>query len=91
MYLAIGGCVSNHLFREASARGIRLTAVRVVARGDFSGEPAVSEDVLYEVDIAGEASRERLGSWFRTWTHLNPNSIRRGTPVKLNTMRITPA
>ena len=46
LYLAIGGCVANDLFREASARGIGLTAVRVIVRGDFRGESAVSEDVF---------------------------------------------
>lgn len=29
LYLAVGGCVSNDLFREAAARGISLTTVRV--------------------------------------------------------------
>lgn len=53
LYLAIGGCVSNDLFREASARGINLTTVRVLVRGNFTGEPAVSEDVSYEVELGG--------------------------------------
>src|SRR6201997_1732986 len=57
LYLAIGGCVSNDLFREADARRIQLTTIRVVVRGDFSGEPAVSEDITYEVEVAGEATR----------------------------------
>jgi putative redox protein len=59
-YLAIGGCVSNDLFREADARGIRLTHVRVRVVGDFGGDPAVSEDVSYDVDVAGEASHQQL-------------------------------
>lgn len=37
LYLAIGGCVSNDLFREAAQQDIRLSTVRVVIRGDFSG------------------------------------------------------
>ncbi len=32
--LAVAGCVSNDLFREASRRGIRLDHVRVVADSD---------------------------------------------------------
>jgi uncharacterized OsmC-like protein len=92
LYLAIGGCVSNDLFREASARGIRLTTVRVVVSGDFSGEPAVSEDVSYEVHIAGDASREQLEELV---SHVDaiaeiPNSVRRGTAVKLSALRIVP-
>lgn len=92
MYLAIGGCVSNDLFREASFRGINLTTVRVLVRGNFSGEPAVSEDVSYELELAGDAPRERLEELV---SHVDaiaeiPNSVRRGTPVKLSGVRIVP-
>ena len=85
LYLAIGGCVSNDLFREASARGIRLTHVRVRVVGDFDGDPAVSQDVSYDVEVAGEASPEQLEELV---SHVDaiaeiPNSLRRGTPVKL--------
>ena len=90
LYLAIGGCVSNDLFREASARGIRLTNVRVAVRGDFSGQPAISDDVSYAVEIAGDASHEELESLV---AHVDtvaeiPNSIRRGTSVKLASVRV---
>lgn len=93
LYLAIGGCVSNDLFREASARAIGLTTVRVLVRGDFIGEPAVSEDVFYEVEIAGDAPRQQLEELV---SHVNavaeiPNSLRRGTPVKLSSVRIIDA
>jgi hypothetical protein len=40
LYLALGGGISNDLFREAAVRQIRLTTVR----GAFSGDPAVSDD-----------------------------------------------
>jgi uncharacterized OsmC-like protein len=90
LYLAIGGCVSNDLFREADARGIRLTTVRVVVRGDFSGEPAVSDDVAYDVEVSGDATREQLEELV---SHVDaiaeiPNSVRRGTHVKLSGVRI---
>jgi putative redox protein len=90
LYLAIGGCVSNDLFREASARGISLTSVRVVVRGDFSGVPAVSDDVLYEIEVAGDAPRAQLEELV---SHVDaiaeiPNSLRRGTPVKLSSVKI---
>lgn len=92
LYLAIGGCVSNDLFREASARGINLTTVRVLVRGNFTGEPAVSEDVSYEVELGGDAPREQLQELV---SHVDaiaeiPNSVRRGTPVKLSSVRIVP-
>jgi uncharacterized OsmC-like protein len=92
LYLAIGGCVSNDLFREADARGIQLTTVRVVVRGDFSGQPAVSEDITYEVEVAGEATGEQLEELI---SHVDaiaeiPNSVRRGTQVNLSGVRIVP-
>jgi uncharacterized OsmC-like protein len=37
LYLAIAGCISNDLFREARATGIELTHVRVRVRGEFFG------------------------------------------------------
>jgi len=93
LYLAIGGCVSNDLFREASARGISLSTVRVVVRGDFAGDPAVSEDVSYEVEVTGNASSEQLRDLV---SHVDaiaeiPNSVRRGTPVNLTSVKVTPA
>lgn len=93
LYLAIGGCVSNDLFREASARGIHLTHVRVRVVGEFDGDPAVSQDVSYDVEVAGEASHEQLEELV---SHVDviaeiPNSVRRGTAVKLRRVEITPS
>lgn len=85
LYLAIGGCVSNDLFREAATRGIRLSSVRVAVHGDFSGDPAVSDPVSYEVELAGDASREQLEELV---AHVDaiaeiPNSLRSATEVNL--------
>ncbi len=85
LYLAIGGCVSNDLFREASTRGIGLTNVRIVVRGDFSGDPAVSDPVSYEVELIGDATRQQLEDLV---AHVDaiaeiPNSVRHGTKIKL--------
>jgi len=90
LYLAIGGCVSNDLFREASASGIRLTTVRVMVHGEFGGHPAVSGEVSYEVEVAGDASRERLEELVSRVDAIAeiPNSVRRGTKVKLTGVRI---
>jgi uncharacterized OsmC-like protein len=60
LYLAVAGCVSNDLFREAALEGISLTRVQVTVRGDFSGDPAVSAEISYDVDIDGDATPERL-------------------------------
>jgi hypothetical protein len=62
----------------------------VLVRGDFSGEPAISDDVSYEVEVAGDATPEQLEELV---SHVDaiaeiPNSVRRGTPVKLSGVRI---
>ena len=90
LYLAIGGCISNDLFREASARGIELTHVRVRVIGEFEGDPAVSQDVSYDVEVAGEAAHEQLAELI---SHVDaiaeiPNSVRQGTPIRLRHVEI---
>src|SRR5580700_382850 len=55
LHLAVGGCISNDLFREAAARGIELKTVRVRIDGDFVGQPMASGGVSYDVEVAGEA------------------------------------
>jgi putative redox protein len=85
LYLAIGGCISNDLFREAAIRDIHLVTVRVVVHGDFSGDPAVSEPVSYDVELVGDASEAELEQLV---AHVDaiaeiPNSVRRGTEVRL--------
>ena len=90
LYLAIAGCVSNDLFREARREGIVLDRVRVVVRGDFEGDPAVSTDVAYDVEVTGDAPPEQLESLVAKVDEIAeiPNSLRRATSVSLGTVRV---
>jgi len=90
LYLAIGGCISNDLFREAGARGLHLTHVRVRVVGEFDGNPAVSKDISYDVEVSGEASEEQLKKLVSDVDAIAeiPNSVRRGTPVMLRHVEI---
>ena len=85
MYLAIAGCISNDLFREALGRGIKLDQVVVRVVGDFVGEPAVSTEVSYEVELDGDADDEVLRDLIDHVDRIAeiPNSLRSGTPVRL--------
>jgi putative redox protein len=85
LYLAVAGCISNDLFREARAAGIELESVRIKVGGNFVGEPAVSEDILYEVELKGDAPEERLQALVDQVDEIAeiPNSLRRGTRVRL--------
>ncbi len=90
LHVAVAGCISNDLFREADKRGISLRHVAVRVTGDFAGSPAVSTGIGYEVDVEGDAPREELEELVR---HVDaiaeiPNSLRLGTRVELTATRI---
>jgi uncharacterized OsmC-like protein len=89
LYLAIAGCVSNDLFREARSQGIALDSVRVSVSGDFSGEPAVSGAAEYEVELSGATPIERLRALVDHVDRIAeiPNSLRSGTQVRLRSAR----
>jgi uncharacterized OsmC-like protein len=62
LHLAVAGCISNDLFREAALRGIHLTTIAARVDGDYDGDPAVSTGISYSVELGGnapEAERKR--------------------------------
>jgi len=83
--LAVAGCISNDLFREAARRGIRLDHVRVTADSDYIGTPATSTPIDYQVELSGDATQEALADLVAFVDEIAeiPNSIRRGTEVRL--------
>ena len=83
--LAVAGCVSNDLFREAAKRGIQLDRVQVEADSDYAGDPAITRLIEYEVQLSGDASAEALADLVAYVDEIAeiPNSIRRGTQVRL--------
>jgi uncharacterized OsmC-like protein len=85
LYLAVAGCVSNDLYREAAAAGLTLHAVRVSVSGDFAGAPPVSCAIEYRVELDGDAPPERLRELVDHVDRIAeiPNSLRAGTPVRL--------
>jgi len=91
LYMAIAGCVSNDLFREAAAMGVALDRVVVRVTGDFIGSPAVSTDVGYEVEISGDAPPETLRELVGRVDRIAeiPNSLRSGTSVEPRAIHIS--
>ena len=90
LHLAVAGCVSNDLFREARALGIRLTRVAVTVHGEFSGSPPVSGGIGYSVEVWGDAPAAALGELVARVDSIAeiPNSLRRGTAVRLSEARV---
>ncbi len=91
LHLAVAGCVSNDLFREAAKRGITLTRVVVTADGDYGGQTATSSGISYSVEVAGQAPESDLAALVN---HVDviaeiPNSLRQGTPVTLDRITVS--
>lgn len=88
--LAVAGCVSNDLFREAARAGIELRRVRVTARSDYGGDPTVSTPIEYDVEVEGDAPDQALRELVERVDRIAeiPNSLRDGTEVRLGTARI---
>jgi putative redox protein len=89
--LAVAGCISNDLFREAERAGIKLRRIRVTARSDYVGEPVVSTPIEYDVEVDGDASAEALRQLVQGVDQIAeiPNSLRLGTEVRLSSVQIT--
>jgi uncharacterized OsmC-like protein len=83
--LAVAGCVSNDLYREAAKRGIHLDRVRITVDSGYVGDPAVSTPIEYDVEISGDAPAEALAELVSFVDRIAeiPNSIRNGTIVRL--------
>jgi putative redox protein len=93
LHLAVAGCVSNDLFREAAKPGITLTRVAVTVDGDYGGQPATSTGISYSVELTGQAPESDLAALVN---HVDviaeiPNSLRQGTPVTLDRVHVASA
>ena len=90
LHLAVAGCVSNDLYREARALGLRLTRVAVTAQGEFTGSPPVSAGVRYSVEVWGDAPAAALRELVARVDAIAeiPNSLRQGTEVRLSDARV---
>ncbi len=90
LHLAIAACISNDLFREARALGLRLTRVAVRVDGEFVGTPAVSGGIGYAVEVWGEAPEPALRELVARVDGIAeiPNSLRQGTAVRLSEARV---
>ncbi|MGZ4702633.1 MAG: OsmC family protein [Ilumatobacteraceae bacterium] len=90
LHLAVAGCISNDLFREAALRGIELTRVVVKVDGGYDGRPAVSTGISYSIELEGRAAVNDLQSLVEHVDNIAeiPNSLRNGTEVRLGSAKV---
>jgi putative redox protein len=72
--------------RRASVR-VELDSVRVTVGGDFSGDPAVSDAITYDVELSGRGDPDALVREVDRIAEI-PNTIRQGAPISLRKISI---
>lgn len=85
LLLAIGGCYSNDIFREAAKFGIHPSAVQVTVSADWGGDPVRAQNVTFSVTVEADAPEQKILELIRHTDTVAeiPNSLRLGTEVKL--------
>src|SRR5215475_3687115 len=51
LLLAIGGCYSNDIFREAAKRNVSVTSVQVKVHAEWAGDPVRAQNVSFDVSV----------------------------------------
>jgi putative redox protein len=85
LLLAIGGCYSNDIFREAAKRGVAVSNVQVTATADWGGDPVRAQNVSFSVVVEADAGEQEILDLIQHTDRVAeiPNSLRLGTDVKL--------
>lgn len=85
LLLAIGGCYSNDIFREAGKLGIQVRSVHIEVSADWGGSPVRAQNVSMKARVEADASEARIRELIAHTDSIAeiPNSLRLGTEVKL--------
>jgi putative redox protein len=85
LFLAIGACYTNDIFREASKRGINIRSVEVDVEGEWGGDPVRAQKVVFSAKVEAEASEKEIMDLIQQTDRVAEihNSLRMGTQVTL--------
>ena len=85
LLLAIGGCYSNDIFREATKRKIEVREVQISVNADWGGDPVRAQNVSFKVVVDANATEEQILELIQHTDRVAeiPNSLRFGTEVEL--------
>ena len=85
LLLAIGGCYSNDIYREAAKRGIGIKAVQVKVNADWGGDPVRAQNVAFSVIVEADTDENTILDLIRRTDTVAeiPNSLRLGAEVRL--------
>lgn len=85
LFLALGTCYCNDLYREAAKLGIAVHAVEVIVEGEFGGAGECAKNIRYRAKVKAEASHEQIELLMRQTDQVAEvqNTLRQGIQVKL--------
>ncbi len=85
LFLALGTCYCNDIYREAAKRGIKVKQVEVEVEGDFGSEGEPANNVTYRAKVVAQASEEAIRELMHHTDQVAEiqNTLRVETPVKL--------
>lgn len=87
---ALATCYCNDVFREASNRGVRVTAVDVEVEGEFGAAGEAARALRYRVKITGPSDASDLLALGRHTDGVAEvqNTLRAATPVVLEDVSV---
>ncbi len=89
LLLAIGGCYSNDVYREADRRGIKVHSVEVRVMAQWGGDPVRAQNVQFSTVVEADATEQEIQELIRRTDQVAeiPNSLRLGTAVTLTDVK----
>lgn len=87
LFLALGTCYCNDLYREAKKRGIELTEVEVQVDGEFGAEGEPAKNITFRAQLRGDASNAEMLDLMKHTDSVAEiqNTLRQSVPVTLLT------
>ena len=86
LFLALGTCYCNDIYREAAKRGMKVGRVEVKAEGDFGAEGEPAKNVTYSAKVTAQASETEIRELMSLTDRVAEiqNTLRAKTPVTLS-------
>jgi len=91
LFLALGTCFCNDIYREATKRNIEITSVEVIVSGDFGREGEPASNIQYEVNVVSEHPEQEIADLIAYVDKVAEvhNTLRVGTSVRLKLKKDT--
>lgn len=90
LFLALGTCYCNDIYREAARKNIPVRSVEVTVEGDFhaAGEPA--QNIIYRARVVADADEQEIRELMKFTDTVAEvqNTLRVTTPVVLSEIEV---